>query len=96
MDDASKGTFGVSTALASSSVLLAIAAYAMAYLPWRFDTAAFEGPAVLCVVLGALSALLTVPLAIRRVEFVPRWLWQTEIAAAAVSILVLLNLLRLW
>jgi len=96
MDNALRPTFGFSTALATASVLLALAPYVMIYAPWHFDTAVFGGPAVSCVLFAFLFGVAGVTLAIRRVEFVPNWLWATEVVVAGAAILLVLNLLRLW
>jgi hypothetical protein len=87
---------GISTVFVSLSTIFATAPYGMAYLPWTFDGAVFEGPAVACFLLGALVSVIGAVLTLGRVELIPDWQWRCEVGAAAVSGALLVNLFRLW
>lgn len=86
----------LSTALVAVAFLFAAAPYAMAFLPWRFDTVVFEMPAVACFLGAAVAMLIGAIASLRNVGLVPNWQWRAEFAGSLVVGALLLNLLRLW
>ncbi|MEA2325744.1 MAG: hypothetical protein QOE68_703, partial [Thermoanaerobaculia bacterium] len=71
-----------STALLAAAFLFAAAPYAMAFLPWRFDTVIFEMPAVACFLGASVAVLVGAIASLRNVGLVPNWQWRAEFCAS--------------